>query len=488
MSPAHPFFATAAGGEERRLLLIAYHFPPSEESGALRWQKLARFAAERGWGLDVVALDPNDLSCRDDARLLDLPSGVRLWGVPLPALALDRMVDGWWHRWRPRRVGIVGGHSGRGGNGGGSRSRLETLWGPVGARDLTRAYHAWREYARDGAWAGAAARVGLGVLRLGAQRAVISCGPPHMCHEAARVVAERGCLPLVLDLRDPWALVQRLPEAIASPVWYGLAARHERRVMRDAALVVMNTEPARRAMAARYPEMTDRLIAVPNGIDQDEVVPAPLPRQRFVVAYAGTIYLDRDPRPLFAAAARLVAEERLAPAEFGIEFMGDVAEYDGVALQRWACAAGIEAFLRVHPPAPRQAALQFLARASLLALLPQDSDLAIPAKLYDYLRCEAWVLALAERDSAVELLLRDTQADVVAPQDADGLFATLRRRFRQFRDGERPRRVADPARVGRATQAAKLFDAIEALTGTPQPRRGITPTPSPGRGRRCAAL
>src|SRR4051794_37614156 len=57
-----------------RLLLISYHFPPSQTAGALRWQKLSRYAAERGWGLDVVTLHPDAVANADWSRLDELPT------------------------------------------------------------------------------------------------------------------------------------------------------------------------------------------------------------------------------------------------------------------------------------------------------------------------------------------------------------------------------------------------------------------------------
>ena len=45
---------------------------------------MLHFAAERGWGADVVALHPSSLEQRDEERLQDLPEGVaREWGRKL---------------------------------------------------------------------------------------------------------------------------------------------------------------------------------------------------------------------------------------------------------------------------------------------------------------------------------------------------------------------------------------------------------------------
>ena len=77
----------------RRLLLLTYHFPPAQTAGALRWQKLAPFAAGRGWGLDVVTLDPAGLSSSDPSRLEELPPGTRVFGVRDEPLAIGQLIE-----------------------------------------------------------------------------------------------------------------------------------------------------------------------------------------------------------------------------------------------------------------------------------------------------------------------------------------------------------------------------------------------------------
>lgn len=451
----------AASGR-RRLLLISYHFPPGQATGALRWQKLARFAADWDWELDVVTLDAASLTTPppDPRRLAELPPGTRVFGIRRPALLLERLnrvLSRWLHRSSvaPRLTRAPQPDSL------GRRELGERSGAP---RDLVRAYFAWLEYAGEGRWARRAARAALHLVETGVHQAVVTCGPPHMAHEAGRLVARATGLPLVMDLRDPWSLIQRLPEAIASQVWLALAARYERRAVAQAALVVANTEPLRRAMQAAYPARARRIIAVTNGCDAEPVAQPAAgqePARRFTLVYAGSIYLDRDPRPLFRAAARLVHEAKLTPADFGLELMGSVWQYEGKGVDVIACDEGLDHYLRLHPQRPRQEALRFLSRATMLVTLAQDSDMAIPAKLFDYMLFDAWILALARPDSAIELLLRDSGADVVPAEDTDGILAVLRRRYAQHLAGERATRLAGIARYSRREQARILFSAIE---------------------------
>ncbi len=212
-------------------------------------------------------------------------------------------------------------------------------------------------------------------------------------------------------------------------------------------------------MREEYPERAERMISVMNGYDEEE-----LPRVErdgcFRLSYAGTIYLDRTPRTLFAAVARLVREHRLEPGDLAVEFMGHIFPSPEAVLSL-AREENIESFVKVHPPGTRREANEFLARAPMLVNLPQDSHMAIPSKIFEYLRHDAWLLVLARRESASADALRGSPADVVDPNDVEGMYRALARRFEEHRRGATPGAIADETRLSRREQAERLFDAID---------------------------
>ncbi|HWJ21411.1 MAG TPA: hypothetical protein VNS52_03570 [Gemmatimonadaceae bacterium] len=481
-APPAPFFtsggdaASADVGTGRRLILISHHFPPGQSVGALRWQMMARYAAERGWGLDVVTLDPaSHREGVDLSRLDELPPGVRVYTVPLVRSRVEGMVNRTWRivrrlrdvasRGRRRQPASLAAPADEAPRRAAPAymSRGELMGKRFEPRDLLRTYFAWVEVDLTRRWAHAAADVATRIARRGVHRAVVTSGPPHMTHEGGRLVATRTGLAFVMDLRDPWSLSERLPEFVASKYWYRTAARYERRALRRASLVVSNTEAAARALRARHPDAAERIITVMNGCDEE-----PMPRRTadgrlpFVIAYAGTIYLDRDPRLLFRAAARVVRDLALTPADLQFRFMGQNEGYDVVAVAR---EEGLgDGFVLQSEPRPRRDALRFLADAALLVSLPQDSEMAIPAKVFDYAQFDAWVLALVERESATGVLLDGSGADVVAPKDVDTMEGVLRTHLAQYRRGERPRALNAEGRFSRRTQADVLLNALDRIT------------------------
>ncbi|MBK8005450.1 MAG: hypothetical protein IPK12_16390 [Gemmatimonadetes bacterium] len=465
--------ATAPTGRPR-LLLLSYHFPPGQAPGALRWEKLVRFADERGIGADVLTVHPDDLPRSDASRLTTLPAGTRVFGTRVPLVTLERLealAYGAYRTLRPPRRTPPQAPAPSGSPAPspppappvvGSYGREEILGGRIRRGrlgDIRAGFYAQLEADKDLAWARAATATGLQVLERGVHRIVVSCGPPHMPHVAASELAVRQGIPHVMDLRDPWRLQQRLPNAIASTRWFALATRWEERCVARAALVVTNTAPFALGMQALYPGQRDRILPVMNGYDE-EAVPAVERDPRFLIAYAGSIYLDRDPRPLFRAGARVIREEGLTPAQIGFSFIGNTERYGGVPVRQIAAQEGIGEFVETGPTLPRSEAMAFLARATLLVSLPQDSDLAIPSKVFEYLNFEAWVLALATPESATGAALAGTSADLAPPDDEAAMAEVLRRRWREFAAGGRPGKPTGTARLARRAQATTLFDAL----------------------------
>lgn len=470
-----PFFEKPSrpDQEQARLVLISQHFPPNVAVGARRWEQFAQFVAERGWGLDVVMCkQAGDI---DHARMNALPDGVRVFDVGQPEVVLER-VERWAARaYRslvPRRAtngtglgaatGAVPGQS--------SIPREQLRWPPRSLSEWKRFAGVFVEVARDEAWARRATATALRFVRRGVHRAVVSSGPPHIAHIAARQVALASRLPLVVDMRDPWSLLPMLHETHASPWWYREARRHERDVLADAAVVIANTDHARDGLAAAYPEARERIITVLNGTD---AYPVPASRRggRFTIGFAGTVYLAQDVRNLMRAAADVIRSLSLTPDDFGLDFIGDFGKPGELSVEAFAREAGIEAYVSVGPRRSHAGALDFLAQATMLVVFVGFGREFIPAKTFEYMRFDAWLITLTDPGSATAQLLHGTDADLVGPGDVPAIAAAIRRRYEMHRQGVVPVRIGRDERFSRAKQAEILLDAIDRVSAQAAPRR-----------------
>jgi glycosyltransferase involved in cell wall biosynthesis len=452
-----PFFATEPNPDAtRRLLLVFFYFAPSAEVGALRWLSLTKFGAERGWAFDVVTLHPEYMGTLDRARLTQLPRGVRLFGFSGENPAWYRSLVSAWRRLR--------------GSGGGSAmptglsghldgSELTAGFGSPDASPWRRAFRSHMHFQIADTLSRRAIALGTSLARSNAYAAVVSSGPPHAAHDAAMRIGEQTGLPFIMDMRDPWSDEIAMPEDLHSNVWRRAARAREARCVSSAKLVVVTSDSHRQLQTQKYPRLNGRVLTVMNGADPDPL-PAPRPRSRFVIAFAGMIYLGRNPRALFRAAARVAKATGASPREFAVEFMGDDA-CEGVPLTRIAANEGLGDHFVSHGFHPRSRVHEFLAGASLLVSLPLRTSMTLPAKLFEYTRFDAWLLALAEPNSATEVLLSGTDADVVSPEDVDAIARVIAKRYEEFRAGVRPRALNSDGRFDRATQSAHLFNALD---------------------------
>ena len=478
--PVRPVHSVpAAAPATRRLLLLTYHFPPSQAAGALRWQRMLPYAAARGWTADVITVDPARVSPADPRRLAELPPGTRIFAAAegehwssAPLAMLRRLLS--------RRTGRPGAASPEAAaaaavSGPLAIPRESLRWLPPTTSRLKRMVGAWLNHAKEDVWAADAERVGQQLASAVRYDAIISCGPPHAIHAAAARLSRRFGVPFVMDLRDPWSCIADLEASIASPLWYRIAERRERGAVAQAALVVMNTEPARLAMQAAHPGAAARIIAARNGCD-DEYIPASRHGKRFTIAYAGSIYLSRDPGPFMRAAARVVRTMDLGPDDFRIAVLGQVA---GAPIRAIADECGIGEFLTLEAPRPRREALEFLAEAAMLLNLPQSAAQCIPSKLFEYVQFNAWLLALEPEGTATEMLLRDSGADIVPPDDEAAIAAVIRERYEQYARGIRPTPIGADGRFHRRHQAARLLDELDARLGAGPREQGAPSAGAP---------
>ena len=456
-----PYFESPPRVGGRRLLLVSYHFPPDPNVGSLRWEMMLRHAATRGWCADVLMMETADSPQLEGSRLSNLPPGTRLFGVHLPRQPLITLL-------RLRRRFVP-----RARRSAATASELTkelTVPEVPRPRTLRAAFDKIRRdllaksyYSQWRRWAGRAAQYGIALSKVTEYECVISSGPPHMAHEAARQIAQSASLKLITDFRDPWTSDDVAPPSVNGVTWKTLSSRYESMALEASALIVANTASSARFMTAKYPHLSDKIITVMNGADPQPGSPAN-PSPRFTIAYAGSLYGGRYPQPLFRAVRHVVERRGLTTADLVVHFIG-VDDPQREPLMQMAAREGIEPFFICETWRPRSEAMALLDRASILVLLPQVHIHSVPAKLFEYMQRPVWVLVLSETGTAVAELLQGTAADVVAPDDVDAIAEIIGRRFDESRQGARPVPLNADGTFSRDRQTELLFREIERVTG-----------------------
>jgi hypothetical protein len=452
-----PFFESPPGVAGRRLLLVSYHFPPDANVGALRWEMMLRQAAQHGWSADVLMMDIAGAEAIERSRLDKLPPGTRLFGVRLPPQPLlgllrlrQRLVP------RARRKAATASELSEGPdtsvNQGGRP--LFATFNNLKRNLLAKSYY--RQWRR---WVARAARYGIALSRVTEYECVISSGPPHMAHEAARRIAVAASVPLITDFRDPWTSDDVVTPSMNGTVWKAMSNRYESLALEASALIVANTPSSARFTRAKYQHLASKVITVMNGADANRRSPEN-PASRFTIAYAGSLYGGRYPQSLFRAVRRVVESRGLTSSDLVVHFVG-VDELQREPLMQMASREGIESFFICETWRPRSEALALLDRSALLVLLPQVHNHSIPAKLFEYVQLAVWVLVLTEPGTAVAELLQDTAADVVTPRDVSAIANVIGRHFDEMRQGVKPVPLNADGRFSRERQTEHFFRELE---------------------------
>ncbi len=338
--------------------------------------------------------------------------------------------------------------------------RREDLSYEVSLENIRKVFRMLVHHTGDLAWMEAAEQLGNSLARDVNYDVIVSSGPPHLAAEGARRISKRFGIPLVVDFRDPWAQIDMLQQDVATPLHFSLATHYERKIMRRASLVVMNTDAATRAMRMAYPSCN--VVTVRNGFDGTH--PTANHGAKFVALYAGAIYLDRDPRPLLRALRMAASRTSISPETFVLRFIGGTSQFGGSSLQSLAADAQVEQLVQVTGQLKRDELHRQMAEAALLVNLPQGARLCIPSKVYEYLNFPAWILAMEPEVSATRDLLSSTSADVVDPDDTEAIAAVLQSRFERYaHKGERPKAIGADGAFSAEKQASLFFNAINSV-------------------------
>jgi glycosyltransferase involved in cell wall biosynthesis len=206
-----------------------------------------------------------------------------------------------------------------------------------------------------------------------------------------------------------------------------------------------------------------RRIEIVNGVDEDDLlVDATGPHDRFVLAHVGSLYDLRDPAPALRAIARLVADgtvdgDRLEVRLVGNVWIPDFAPPPGL----WVTVAGYV----TH----REAVSEMAAATALLLYVPKD-DLAPSGKLFEYLASGRPLLCLASERNLASRLVREWGAGLVAdPQEEEAIAAAFVDLWHRWESEDLPDQTEVRARAlerySRRANATRLAEVLEAARG-----------------------
>ncbi len=441
----------------RDILVITLAYPPGGRVGERRTLRFVRNLPGFGWR-PVVLAGPEGPVRFDRNAALKGCEGVaeyraRIFGPLELARGAKALLKG---------GGVGGGkpnaHSGRRGRAPGGSAGDS---GPAGWKTALKKWMAVPD--EQCGWIPFAFAKGLRIVRRERVRVLYTNGPPHSCHVVGAMLAWATGLPWVMDLRDPWSRKPWLPEAERGSLRHKLICQLERRCVRRAFRVVLNTPRMRDEFRAFYrDEPPEKFVCIPNACDPVEI-PANSPANGvFTLAHTGALYKRRNPEGLLRAVAMLRDRGEIGPDTFALYLVGPLSDYFRVP--ELLGRLGLEGMVRLVPPVEHRESLRYLARSHVLVLIQPDTDLQVPAKVFEYMLFHKPILALTGEGALKDLMESFNLGPVADPRDPEGIAKALEGFVREYREkGGVSRNYAeavghfDPMRL--TGELAALFDA-----------------------------
>ncbi len=439
----------------RNVLVIAYYFPPLGGGGVQRTTKFVRYLSEFGWHPVVLSVKNPAYGAYDTALLSDIPADVPIYrAYALQPTALY---------FRQKRAAVL--TSDQAPHSSGVAATLKRAVRVVG-----RGVFAFTLFPDDKiGWVPFAIREASAILEKHPIDLIYSTSAPYSAHIIADRVARAARLPWVADFRDPFVGYETIPAP--SPLHRRARQRLERHWVTAAKRVISVTPIMTRDFARRYPDIAaEKWRTILNGYDHKdfEDVPPYEAADTFDIRYVGTLHrsVSPDPTPLLHALHDVLSQDPGARQVLRLSFTGQIDATMLQLLQQAVARWNLGDIVSVHPPVTHDDAIRLMTTATvLLAMLDTKSgtELAIPAKCFEYLPAKRPILALsASRGITYDLLHTMDGMHFIDPDDWQQINAQINTWLAQWRLGTLPA----PQNVGhqqfsRRQAAAQLADIFQ---------------------------
>jgi glycosyltransferase involved in cell wall biosynthesis len=433
------------------VLFLAWYFPPVGGAGVQRSLAFVRHLPAHGFQPVVLAgpyASSNRWSPRDESLAAQLPSGVRVvWADtdPPPPRPLQRL-----------------------------RQRVTGLHAALAAH--------WFRHA-----------LGLGAIVASQEkpRAICVTLGPYECLNAALALGQVLQLPVVADLRDPWAFDEMNEYAHSLQRW--CEHRRMRTGLSRCAAIVMNTPVASDLVQRHRPRLAERVHCITNGYEAaDFAGPPPASSDRFRIVHTGYLHTDGALRQQRRPAWRRL----LGAGQRGVDLWGRTHRYLLQALEElgrrspallartelhlYGVSSAEDRALSAHSPvghlvhdhgycshadtvaAMRSADLLFLPMQGLPAGRKAS---IVPGKTYEYLASGRPILAAVPEGDARDFVLA-AGGSAVDPGDVAGLTGQLEQHVARGRVPDRPL-GPEVTQFQRTALTARLAEVLRSVCARP---------------------
>jgi hypothetical protein len=412
----------------RSVLYLAYFFPPRGGAAVQRSLKFAKYLPQFGWRPLVVAnggaIEDKTLKVQDPTMLKELPEEAVVRYTALTP-AENR-------RYQQSQSKL--------------RQRLEVT-------------------DSMGWWVEPAIRLGMEMAAEHKPQAIVVTMSPFSSARAGMELKRRLGLPLVFDLRDPWALDETRIYPTRWHAWRDKVAMG--RAMEAGDRIVMNTPQSAEGVRQTFKQAAEKVVAITNGYDAADFgnAPQPAPRDVLRIVHTGMFHTElvrywddllagrgmmnklkhgprpinlwtRTPRYLLEAMELLIRRGDIAAEKLELVLVGEVSKEDRALVEKSAVASSVKMLGYTN----HTQSVGWLESADVLFLplhTPLDGGpaLIVPGKAYEYLGSGRPILAMCPPGDMRDFVTQSHSGIVTGGADVLGAAEALLKFYNAKREG-----------------------------------------------------
>lgn len=357
----------------RTVLMITQKFPPFNGVGVLRITKFVKYIQDFGWRPVVLTCkrEEDHLDAVDEKLLDGIPEDLSIYRVNAPSLYdIYRLIGG---RAKQGSFSL-------------SKNSLASLIRSLFVPD---------QYV---AWYFTGVRKAKEIFQAENIDAIYSTSPRETSHLIGRTLHLKYQCPWIADFRDPWIGKQHRPKRIQPLEQFEKYL--QKIVLRDADCILAAWPGIIRNFESDIEEKSQVLT---NGFDEEDfrgLNPHAFPK--FTFLYAGSLFKELSPLPMFEALDVLMRTCPKLRQRMQFVLLGRQDTFIRDTIKEYK----LEYCVDIIPQIPHRECLQYMLGADVLIFFVPDKQW-IPSKIFEYLRANRPILAIADQDSdAVQMIRR----------------------------------------------------------------------------------
>jgi glycosyltransferase involved in cell wall biosynthesis len=262
-------------------------------------------------------------------------------------------------------------------------------------------------------WSPFAVKKGIDICRTKKIDLIFATILPYTSSLVGYQIAKQGNLPLILDYRDLW---QGKPDISYCSKWHFRFSNYwEKKMLTYSSHNIMNTKRANEKIQPLYPAIPKSHFSVLyNGFDKQDFQQknSRKTNQLITFTYTGGFYGERTPLYFFQAVRELQQAGKLA-ANIRFRFVGNYLK------SIYEMAEKIDGCIEFIPQVSHQKCIEYLLASDFLLLFiaKRNSEIVIPAKLFEYLAANKPILAMLPLQGEAAELIRELKAGLLTEID-----------------------------------------------------------------------